>query len=101
MSLFQCENCGCIENTAVSMQGFKIVADGYCWEYNPELKGKRVCSACGPAKHSDGSLSDFGEWHGVFERRYLPIGMFKTNNSGNLEHIETGDTDISKYEVIL
>lgn len=49
MSLFACENCGCVENTAL------------CWvwqaraEYKPEL-----CSACDPA---------IGKWHGLFERR--------------------------------
>ncbi len=26
MSLFQCENCGCVENTACSFQGIKPMA---------------------------------------------------------------------------
>ena len=97
MSLFQCENCGCVENTAVSMQGFKYTPDWFCWDYNPKLKGKLLCSACGPAKHSDGTESEFGQWHDVFDRKYLPMGMFKTNRVGNLVHIETGEEDYTMH----
>jgi hypothetical protein len=31
MSLFQCQHCGCKENTALSAQGFVTLADIYDW----------------------------------------------------------------------
>jgi len=40
-----------------------------------------LCSACDPRIH---------EWHGQFDRLYLPKGEFRTNAQGNLEHIATG-----------
>lgn len=100
MSLFQCENCGCVENTACSAQGFKIMAHLFDWAGAEDRKGKKVCSACGPTKYNDGRLTEFGVWHGQFKRTFLPIGMFKTNNQGNLTHIESGDTDYKKYEIL-
>lgn len=47
MSLFQCTECGCVENTAVS---------GYNWLKD---KSKALCSECDP---------QFGEWHGIFRK---------------------------------
>ncbi|CAH0531857.1 hypothetical protein CTH30272_04105 [Allocatenococcus thiocycli] len=79
MSLFQCAECGCCENTAVSNWFLRM-----CESKAP------ICSACDP---------DIGEWHGEFKRVFLPKGMFKTNKQGNLEHIETGDTDFTKYKI--
>ena len=73
MSLFQCEDCGCRENTAV----------GSYWG-----KDKKLCSKCAS-----------GKWHGIFPRLMLPKGMFITGGEGNLEHKENGDTDIKKYEI--
>ena len=98
MSLFQCENCGSAENTALSNQGFSFVAI-YDWSYAPELEGKKLCSACGPEKYSDGVRCRNSGWHGIFKRMRLPMGMFKTNKDGNLEHIENGDTRYGKYEI--
>jgi hypothetical protein len=69
------------------------------WTGIEERKGKKVCSACGPSKYSDGSPTEYGVWHGRFDRKFLPMGMFKTNKEGNLEHIETGSTDICQYEI--
>lgn len=83
MSLFQCENCGCCENTALC---------NYHWRKYKKLP--LVCSAC----DDDRELSD-GEWHGRFERVFLPPGMFVTNHEGNLAHRDTGDTDFTKYAV--
>jgi len=40
-----------------------------------------LCSACDPS---------IREWHGEFDRLYLPKGEFCTNAQGNLEHIATG-----------
>lgn len=47
MSIFVCEECGCIENTALSR--FHMRGDG------PAL-----CSACDP---------EIGRWHGHFAKR--------------------------------
>lgn len=98
MSLFQCENCGCVENTALSSQGFNGSFERlFDWSYSPALKGKRICSACGPAKYRDGSETRYGKWHKVFPRQYLPIGMFETNSVGNLVHKETLSDDYKPY----
>lgn len=51
MSLFVCEECRCVENTALS--GF--------WLRNTEgRKGKALCSECDP---------EIGKWHGRFPKR--------------------------------
>ncbi|CAI9399259.1 hypothetical protein CCAJJPOJ_00184 [Lelliottia sp. T2.26D-8] len=98
MSLFQCENCGCCENTALSSQGFNGFFEKlYDWSYAPGLKGMRLCSACGPVKYSDGNATKYGKWHNRFPRVYLPKGMFITNSVGNLAHKETGSDDIHAY----
>lgn len=79
MSLFQCSDCGCCENTALC---------GYWWR---SAEGKpALCSACDP---------EIAAWHGAFDRVYLPKGMFKTASNGNLEHVETRDQDFRKYAV--
>lgn len=90
MSLFQCEHCGCVENTALAAQGFKSFMQEYFdWSYAPERKGKLLCSVCGPVKYSNGEPTKFGKWHGEFERRFLPIGEYETCPKGNLWHKET------------
>ena len=71
MSLYQCEDCGARENTALG---------GY-W-----LRDRKICSEC-----------ETGIWHGRFEKIILPLGMFITNKVGNLEHKETGATDLSEW----
>jgi len=98
MSLYQCQHCGCCENTALAMQG----CDGYAvkffdWTGFEDRKGKKLCSACAPTHYSDGKPSELGQWHGEFKRTFLPMGMFKTAKNGNLEHIETGEQEFSKY----
>lgn len=98
MSLFQCENCGCVENTALSSQGFVGIFEKYYdWSYAPERKGMKLCSACGPEKYSDGEDTEYGKWHKVFTRQYLPLGMFETNEVGNLAHKETKSDDYQPY----
>jgi hypothetical protein len=100
MSLFQCERCGCCENTALACQG----CDGYAvtffdWTGIEDRKGKKLCSACAPTEYADGGLTQYGKWHGQFPRVFLPMGMFHTNHEGNLAHKETGDTDFRKYAI--
>jgi len=100
MSLFQCDECGCRENTALSSQGIgKYLTDCFNWEGKDNLKGKMLCSACAPDKLKDGTSSGLGHWHGKFERVFLPLGKFKTNGVGNLEHVETGEEDYRKYAI--
>ncbi len=102
MSLFQCENCGCVENTACADQGFTL-SDCYDWSYDESLKGKKVCRACGPKNREGGGKmtcdlwGDYGVWHNEFDRIFLPLGQFKTASNGNLEHVETGCQDFRKY----
>ena len=45
MSLFKCEKCGCVENTALSTYWFSE---------------KKLCSECDPR---------IGKWHGRFKKR--------------------------------
>lgn len=98
MSLFQCENCGCCENTAMSSQGFSFV-EVYDWRTIPHLKGKKLCSSCGPTKLNNGKPSGGGKWHGEFKRVRLPRGEFKTNREGNLQHIRAGSTNFLDFEL--
>lgn len=81
MSLFQCQECGCCENTALSHWAY----NKYCLKLDKEL-----CSACDPS---------IAKWHGEFDRVFLPKGQFKTNNSGNLEHIATGREDFRSFAI--
>lgn len=98
MSLFQCEHCGCCENTALSGQGCNRYAEQfYDWTGFEDRKGKRLCSACAPTRFSGGAPSGYGRWHEKFARVYLPPGMFRTALNGNLEHIESGDQDFRRY----
>lgn len=100
MSLFQCQHCGCCENTALACQGFKGWAEKlFDWSYAPDRKGMLLCSACGPVTYRDGKPSKFGEWHDRFERVFLLQGQFKTNDRGNLEHIETGSEDFKRFAI--
>ena len=100
MSLFQCQNCGCAENTALSCQG----CDGYAetffdWTGFEDRKGKKLCSACAPSNFCDGMPSKLGKWHGLFEREFLPMNTFRTNERGNLERIDTGDENYRAYAI--
>lgn len=100
MSLFQCENCGCCENTALSSQGFNGFFERlYDWSYAPARKGMKLCSACGPTHYRNGEQTEYGKWHRVFPRVFLPKGKFKTNRVGNLEHIVTGSEDFRSFEI--
>lgn len=100
MSLFQCQHCGCCENTALSCQGFdKVTEDLFDWTGLEDRKGTKICSACGPTRYSDGEPAPYGKWHGLFDRVFLPLRTFKTARNGNLEHIETGDQDFRKYAI--
>lgn len=98
MSLFQCENCGCVENTSMCFQGFAR-AGLFDWKGKENLKGGLICSACGPKHFRDKTNSGCGHWHKIFERIFLPKGEFRTRKDGNLEHIKTGSTDFRKFRI--
>ena len=66
MSLFVCDECKCIENTAL----------GHYWgsevtRFKDSSKnGKVLCSECAPAEFEDGSINpNWGKWHNKFEKR--------------------------------
>ena len=99
MSLFQCEECGCVENTALSAQGFKWMTKLFNWDGIEDRKGKLLCCACGPTEYSSGKETEYGVWHDQFDRTFLPLGEFETNDVGNLKHKETGDEDYRKFEI--
>lgn len=99
MSLFQCEVCGCCENTALACQGFQYLADCFDWSYAPEREGMKLCSACGPVAYKTEGPTEYGKWHGQFKRVFLPIGEFHTNQRGNLEHTATGSEDIHQFAI--
>jgi len=100
MSLFQCEVCGCCENTALACQGFKYITECFDWSYAPEREGKKLCSACGPVNYRTEGATEYGVWHGEFDRVFLPLGEFKTNQRGNLEHIESGSEDFRQFAIV-
>lgn len=100
MSLFQCEHCGCAENTALTSGHMKFMHQYFDFTGIECRFGKRLCSACTPKKMSDGEANDeSGEWHGQFDRVYLPIGEFFTNAVGNLAHKATGDENYRKFAI--
>ena len=90
MSLFQCEECGCMENTAT----------GWYWcrndkQLTPEkYLGKALCSCCAPTEYAggDNNENNTGEWHGRFDRKFFEKGALITNGDGNLEYKDTGET---------
>ncbi len=110
MSLFQCDHCGCIENTALTngCWGAPLVKDVpkalASYREVLGLQGDeefgRYCSACTPIWfNEEGNYGigprpadyvcrdkDSGKWHGRFERRFLPKGEYETAANGNLRH---------------
>jgi hypothetical protein len=51
--MFVCEECGCVENTAL------------CGWITRNNKRRYICSACNP---------EIGKWHGMFPRRKPEVG---------------------------
>jgi hypothetical protein len=82
MSIYQCEECGCAENTAL---GWYWAKD---WKnmVDPKYEGRALCSACGPTHFIDGTKVPRmqGKWHGQFERTFYPKGSMETDEFGNL-----------------
>jgi len=102
MSLFQCDSCGSLENTALTDCGrsqMKYFLDDpeEVAEYKEQLGLEEdeqfgdYCSACCPLGNK--------KWHGKFERVYLPKGEFETAPNGNLRHKKTLEEDVRKYAI--
>ncbi|MDE1008184.1 MAG: hypothetical protein OSB38_21175 [Paraburkholderia fungorum] len=98
MSLYQCQHCGCCENTALGMQP-GTPPNWFDWTGIEERRGKHLCSACAPTRYSKGEPTECGVWHGKFDRVFLPMGAFVTNREGNLQHVETGRTDFRAFAI--
>ena len=65
MPIFICENCGCIDNTALGGTYWTRNADIYPAEY----RGKILCQLCAPKKFDDGTPNkEAGTWHDIFPR---------------------------------
>lgn len=100
MSIFQCERCGCAENTAAGVGMFYHSPSSFDWSYAPELEGKRLCSACGPRLLEWGKPTiTEGKWHGLFPRVFLPFGLYETNAQGNLVHRETKNPKYTRHAI--
>jgi len=84
MSLFQCDECGTVENTAYC---------NYFYEH-VYLKGQKLCCVC-----SKVGCKPRGIWHDRFPRVFLPKDMFITGKTGDLLHKVTGDSDWNKYSI--
>ena len=77
MPLYRCEKCGCIENTALG--NFWGKDDSALWP--DEFVGKALCSECSPLTYLDGSATEFGIWHGRFEKRSADGMLFDQNGT--------------------
>lgn len=80
MSVYQCDECGCAENTALGWYHCRDMKDMVPAKY----LGKKLCSACGPTHYLNGDKTDLGKWHGSFERTFYPKGTMETDDNGNL-----------------
>ena len=55
MSLFQCDKCGCVENTALS---------NWAWNKYEKKNPEELCSECDPS---------INKWHNQFPKLYLEL----------------------------
>ncbi len=84
MSIYQCDECGCAENTALGWYHCRTMTD----MVDPKYFGKKLCSVCGPTHFLDGTPIDkMGKWHGKFERTFYPKGTKETGPDGNLRDV--------------
>jgi hypothetical protein len=65
MPLFVCDECGCVENTALGFYWGK----GHIKFKDEEKNDKALCSECMPKEFSDGSIYEkAGKWHDIFKK---------------------------------
>ena len=89
MSLYQCDQCGCIENTAVGHYHCRSMKDMFLNEH--KYLDKKLCSVCGPKFFKDGTPTGHGKWHGKFDRMYYPKGKLYTDDNGNVRDVDTNE----------
>lgn len=101
MSLFQCDKCGVVENTALSDGARMFLWDGdsdvsekvdESWKamVGMDWRGKQFCSVCSPVWFTaDGNFgvgpNPDAKWHGKFPQEFHPIGTKHTDRFGNIE----------------
>lgn len=121
MPVFQCNKCGCVDNTATSAMGWVLTLNSKDTSeaelsykkllgLSDDEKFKQLCSACSvlwfdekgaygigtPTKeqrevHRKSENGDSLGWHGAFPRRFLKKGLYETGRTGNLYHKESGE----------
>lgn len=123
MSIFQCNKCGCAENTALTRcyhctlnreeEHPAITSYREIVGLKPGERFGHYCSACCPVwftekgdygvgpnpKPSADKWEGGGLWHGRWERMFLPLGEFETNQVGNLQRKGTTDDQVSKWAI--
>lgn len=88
MSLYQCEDCGCVENTALGWYHCRNDASLTV----PDKLGKALCSVCGPTHFPNGDpIEKMGKRHGRFERTFYPKHSLYTDKQGNLRKKATDE----------
>lgn len=97
MSIYQCDKCGCAENTALGWYHCRNKSERML---GAEFKdGTKLCSSCSPSMFADGSnFSKGGGWHNQFTRTFLPKGVCFTNMDGNLECKNSGLIGTALYD---
>jgi len=85
MSIFQCDQCGCLENSALS--GTYHIRNAK--DLMPkELLGKKLCCVCGPEYYPGGTKNPkTGKWHERFKRLFFPKNTLYTDGQGNVREI--------------
>lgn len=97
MSLYQCEKCGCIENTALGWYHCRKMGIAI---QPKEEQGLALCSACGPTNYTDGkTIEKTGKWHGKFRRRFFPLNTLYTDGEGNVRLIKNDEYPKKEDEI--
>jgi len=107
MSLFQCDKCGCCENTSLTNTGHYELSILFRKEavmlsdcrtrlgLPADAELGRYCSACTPLWFTPEGDFGFGInpnpepgkglWHGKFPQKFYPLGSMVTDRDGNLK----------------
>lgn len=96
MSLYQCDNCGCVENTACGFYHMRNMEK----LVRPAYRGKALCSACGPKTFPSGEETGYGKWHGRFTRKFYLLGSLYTDQQGNVKVRATDEYPTREDELI-
>ena len=99
MPLFQCQKCGCVDNSACGHYWRANRPEKYDWTDMEEYRGMKLCAVCGPRNYANGAPTEFGVWHKRFKRCFLPLGLFEENSDGGLTNKENGDSNYTQYYI--